>query len=92
MLLASGEQVTSALLAGALIKFGINSKSWLNWQIPILTEGENSNARIINMNIELDKIKMCIGYELNGKKIDYLPAASEDQFKIKPVYKTFPGW
>ena len=49
MLLASGEQVTSALLAGALIKFGINSKSWLNWQIPILTEGENSNARIINM-------------------------------------------
>ena len=49
VLLASGEQVTSALLAGALIKFGINSKSWLNWQIPILTEGENSNARIINM-------------------------------------------
>jgi aspartate kinase len=50
VLLASGEQVTSALLAGALIKFGINSKSWLNWQIPILTEGENSNARIINMS------------------------------------------
>jgi len=51
VLLASGEQVTSALLAGTLIEFGINSKSWLNWQIPILTEGENSNARIINMNI-----------------------------------------
>ena len=50
VLLASGEQVTSALLAGALIKFGINSKSWLNWQIPILTEGENLNARIINMS------------------------------------------
>jgi len=41
---------------------------------------------------ELDKIKMCIEYELNGKRIDYLPAASEDQFNIKPVYKTFPGW
>jgi len=41
---------------------------------------------------ELDEIKMCIGYELNGKKMDYLPAASEDQFNIKPVYKTFPGW
>jgi len=50
VLLSSGEQVTSALLAGALIEFGINSKSWLNWQIPILTEGKNSNARIINMN------------------------------------------
>ena len=34
---------------------------------------------------------MCVEYELNGKKIDYLPAASEDQFNIKPIYKTFPG-
>ena len=51
VLLASGEQVTSALLAGALIELGVNSKSWLNWQIPILTEGENLNARIINMNV-----------------------------------------
>ena len=52
VLLASGEQATSALLAGALNKIGVNSKSWLNFQIPILTEGEHSNARIINMNIE----------------------------------------
>ena len=51
VLLASGEQVTSALLSGALIDLGVNSKSWLNWQIPILTEGEHSNARIVNMNI-----------------------------------------
>ena len=51
VLLASGEQTSSALLAGALIKIGVNSKSWLNWQIPILTEGDHSNARIINMNI-----------------------------------------
>ncbi len=41
---------------------------------------------------ELDEIKMCIAYELNGKKIDYLPAAVEDQIKVKPIYKTFPGW
>jgi aspartate kinase len=52
VLLSSGEQVTSALLAGALIKLKINAKSWLNWQIPILTEGEHSNARIVNMNIK----------------------------------------
>jgi len=51
VLLSSGEQVTSALLAGALIEIGIKAKSWLNWQIPILTEGDHSNARIINMNI-----------------------------------------
>ena len=41
---------------------------------------------------ELDEIKMCIAYELGGKKIDYLPAAVDDQLKAKPVYKTFKGW
>ncbi len=41
---------------------------------------------------DLDEIKICIAYELNGKKLDYLPAASEDQFNIKPIYKTFLGW
>ena len=41
---------------------------------------------------ELDEIKMCIEYNLDGKKIDYLPAAVEDQLKIKPIYKIFPGW
>ena len=51
VLLATGEQVTCALLAGALIKININAQSWLNWQIPILTEGEHTNSRIINMNV-----------------------------------------
>jgi len=41
---------------------------------------------------ELDEIKMCVAYELNGKQIDYLPAATDDQLKIKPIYKTFKGW
>ena len=41
---------------------------------------------------ELDEIKMCVQYELDGKKIDYLPASVEDQLKIKPIYKTFKGW
>ena len=41
---------------------------------------------------ELDEIKMCIAYELDGKKIDYLPAAFDDQLKVKPIYKTFKGW
>ena len=41
---------------------------------------------------ELDEVKMCVEYELNGKKIDYLPGSIEDQLKIKPIYKTFPGW
>ena len=41
---------------------------------------------------ELEEIKMCVAYELNGKKIDYLPAAVDDQLKVKPVYKSFKGW
>ena len=41
---------------------------------------------------DLEEIKICVQYELHGKKIDYLPSASEDQFNIKPIYKSFPGW
>ena len=41
---------------------------------------------------ELEEIKMCIQYELDGKKIDHLPSASEDQLKVKPIYKVFEGW
>ncbi len=52
VLLSSGEQVSCALLSGALIKLNVHAKSWLNWQIPILTSGEHANARIINMHVE----------------------------------------
>ncbi len=52
VLLSSGEQVTSALLCGALINLKIKAKSFLNWQVPILTEGDHTNARIINMHVE----------------------------------------
>ena len=41
---------------------------------------------------ELDEIKICTQYEIDENKIDYLPASAEDQFKIKPIYKSFPGW
>ena len=41
---------------------------------------------------ELDEIKMCIAYEHNGKQIDYLPAAMDEQLKVKPIYKVFKGW
>ena len=41
---------------------------------------------------DFDQIKICIAYDLNGKKLDYLPAAVEDQIKVKPIYKSFKGW
>ncbi len=58
VLLSSGEQVTCALLSAALIDIDVKAKSWLNWQIPIITEGEHTNARIINMHV--DKINKFI--------------------------------
>ena len=52
LLLSCGEQITSALITGALNELGVNAKSWMSWQIPILTEGEHTNARIINMSVK----------------------------------------
>jgi adenylosuccinate synthase len=41
---------------------------------------------------ELDEIKMCVAYEIEGKKISYLPSAIDEQKKAKPIYKTYKGW
>lgn len=40
----------------------------------------------------IDKIKVCVGYELNGKVIDYFPASLEDLALCKPIYEEFDGW
>ena len=52
VLLSSGEQASSALMAGALNDIGVEAKSWMNWQIPILTEGDHTNSRIINIGLK----------------------------------------
>ncbi len=52
VLLSSGEQITSALLSGALLKLNVKAKSLMNWQIPIITDGDHANARIIDMNTD----------------------------------------
>ena len=41
---------------------------------------------------ELEVIKMCIAYKLNGEQIDYFPASSINQFNVEPIYETFEGW
>ena len=70
---------------------------WLVWWVlvrqTIKISGINGIALTkLDVLDELDEVKMCVEYELNGKKIDYLPGSIEDQLKIKPIYKTFPGW
>jgi aspartate kinase len=47
---ASGEQVTSGLLAITLEGMGINARSWQGWQLPILTDNAHGGARILEVN------------------------------------------
>ena len=46
VLLSSGEQVACALIAGRLKHLGYKARSWMSWQLPILTDGPHSAARI----------------------------------------------
>jgi len=39
-----------------------------------------------------EKIKVCIGYEIDGERFDHLPAGTSQQARAKPVYETFEGW
>ena len=50
VLVSSGEQIACSLIAGRLIHQGLKSRSWLAWQIPILTKGSYKNARINQIN------------------------------------------
>ena len=40
----------------------------------------------------LKEIKICVGYRLDGKEIDYLPASEHAQARVEPVYETAEGW
>lgn len=40
----------------------------------------------------LDEIKVCVAYELDGERIDYLPASMGAQARVKPIYETLEGW
>ena len=40
----------------------------------------------------LDEIKVCVAYELDGKEIDYLPTSLKEQYRAKPIYKTFKSF
>jgi len=50
VLVSSGEQVACSLIAGRLVDRGLKSRSWLAWQIPIMTKGIHKNSRIKQIN------------------------------------------
>ena len=41
---------------------------------------------------EFKEIKICVGYSLNGKSINYLPSAEKQQKLIQPIYEVLKGW
>ena len=49
-LVSAGEQISCSLLAGYLAANGLNSRSWMAWQIPIITEGKHKYSRIKYIN------------------------------------------
>ncbi|MBA1337734.1 MAG: aspartate kinase [Pelagibacterales bacterium] len=49
VLLSSGEQISSSLLAAAILNLGINSRSWLGWQIPIVTNDNHTTSQILKI-------------------------------------------
>ena len=52
VLLSSGEQISCSLLAGALIDMGIKARSWLGWQIPILTNNNYTSSQIMKNHLD----------------------------------------
>jgi aspartate kinase len=50
VLLSSGEQIACALIAGRLKHLGYKARSWMSWQIPIITDGPHGAARIDRIN------------------------------------------
>ena len=40
----------------------------------------------------LTELKVCVGYRLDGREIDYLPASEHAQARVEPVYETVEGW
>jgi len=52
VLLSSGEQVSSSLLTGAIIGLGFKARSWMGWQVPILTDSNHTSSQIIKIKTD----------------------------------------
>jgi len=67
---ATGEQVTSGLLALALQNIGVSARSWHGWQLPLSTDGTHGAARILSIDtaeienrLEAGQVAVITGYQ-----------------------------
>ena len=70
VLLSTGEQAACALIAGRLKHLGFKARSWMSWQLPIITEGSYGSSRINRVNknkifsfIKLGGIPIITGFQ-----------------------------
>jgi len=91
VLVSSGEQIACALLSGALLEIGLKSRSWLSWQVPIITDGESKSSRIISIKkkeilnyISLGGIPIVTGFQgiSNKKRLTTLGRGGSDTTAI----------
>ncbi len=61
-------------------------------QSVVISGVENIVLTKLDVLDELDELKICIGYKINGKNFDYLPFGENLQLKAKPIYKKIQGW
>ncbi len=50
------------------------------------------SVMMLDVLSQLPEIKICVAYELDGERIDYVPSHSDDLRRVQPVYETIPGW
>ena len=83
VVVASGEQVTSGLLAITLRNMGLKARSWLGWQIPILTDDSHGRARIVDIPGEK------LGAAIDTGEIAIVPGFQRSKLMTAPSAK--PG-
>ena len=60
--------------------------------VPTLIQEQNSFPGITNKLLSKKVNKICVAYELDGARLDYLPTAADQQARCTPVYEEMPGW
>ncbi|CAB0037439.1 unnamed protein product [Trichogramma brassicae] len=92
---------TGEMLQKRGFEFGVTTKrkrrcGWLDLALLKYTAIVNGYTAICLTKLDildtLPVIKVCTGYRLNGKEIDYFPSSTTDLAKVEPIYKEFEGW
>ena len=50
------------------------------------------SLNLLDVLTGIPTLKICVGYKLNGKKIDYYPASLKELDNCEPIYEELPGW